>query len=344
MQRLMIALVGLSAAAAVPFVLAGGDTCSQKASPTAGATLVSTGGCTVEKSSACSTDKATLVSIGGSGCTAEKASTCSTDKTALVSTGGGCTAEKASTSSTDKPALVSTGGGCTAEKASTSSTDKPALVSTGGGCTAEKASTCSTDKPALVSTGGGACASEKTATVSTGDCADKTAAAKSSCCPSDKAASVDASLVSTGESAPAAKPLDALKSLVGRWEATKPVEGMPAAAIEFKLSSNGSTVVETMFPGQPHEMINTYVMDGDDLLLTHYCAAGNQPRMKLASNDGKTMKFKFVDATNLKSTEAPHMGALELTIVNENLINEKWTSFENGQATTHAEFELKRVK
>lgn len=278
MQRLMIALVGLSAAAAVPFVLAGGENCSQKASPTAGATLVSTGGCTAEKTSTCSTEKATLVSTGA------------------------------------------------------------------GAGTAEKASACSTDKTALVTTGGGACAAEKTATVSTGDCADKTAAAKSSCCPSDKAANGDASLVSTGEAAPAAKPLDALKSLVGRWEATKPVEGMPATAVEFRVSANGSTVVETMFPGQPHEMINTYVMDGDDLLLTHYCAAGNQPRMKLASNDGKTMKFKFVDATNLKSTDAPHMGALELTIVNENLINQKWTSFENGQATTHAEFELKRVK
>lgn len=345
MQRLIMAFVGLSAAAAVPFVLAGGDSCSTKANPTAGTTLVSTSGGDGAGSGCCPSQKAeTLVSTAAA--TAAKA--CPTEKTATVSTGGGsCTSgEKASTVSTgactaEKAATVSTGGSCSAEKAATVSTggscssDKAATVSTGGGA-------CSSDKAATVSTGD-ACTSDKAATVSTGgdhcatDKAAATVAEKSDCCPSEKSAT----LVSTGD---AAKPFDTLKGLVGRWESAKPVEGMPTAAIEFKVSSNGSAIVETMFPGQQHEMLNMYVMDGDDLLMTHYCAAGNQPRMKLVSNDGKTMKFAFVDATNLKDKNGSYMGELELTILGPDLIKEKWASFDKGQVATHAEFELKRVK
>ena len=255
---------------------------------------------------------------GGDNCSSKTtgATLVSTDGGAC--TGGVCPSEKAS-------AKVATASGCTSEKAT--------LVSTGGDDCSAKTATA------------GAC-TEKTKLVSTsGDqCTDKTAAA-SGCCPSgDKAAT----LVSTdgGAADQAAKPMETLKSLAGQWKQVEKDGQAPAeySAIDFKVSANGSVIVETMFPGQKHEMVNTYVMDGDRMLMTHYCAAGNQPRMQLVSNDGKTMKFKFVDATNLKSADAPHMGALELTILGPDRIREKWTSFEKGKEVHHAEFELERVK
>ena len=48
-----------------------------------------------------------------------------------------------------------------------------------------------------------------------------------------------------------------------------------------RTTGGGSAVTETLFPGTAHEMMSVYHMDGDDLVLTHYCAGGNQPRMML---------------------------------------------------------------
>lgn len=315
MRKTILSIAILAAgAAAVPFGFAGGDQCQKSAS--AGASLVSTGG-------------------DGGSCSSGGGAACPVGATAKASTASGCTSEKAT--------LVSTTGGdqCTEKTATAASagcSEKATLVSTTGGdqCT-EKAG----------ATAGAGC-SEKVSVVSTGGdhCADKTAAtaAKSGCCAGEKAAT----LVSTdGGAADQAtgKPLDALKALSGKWkEVAKAGDTNTNGALEFRVSAAGSVIVETMFPGQKHEMVNTYAMDGDRLLLTHYCASGNQPRMALVSNDGKTMKFKFVDGTNIKSPDAPYMGALELTILGPDRIHEKWTSFEKGKETQHVEFELERVK
>jgi hypothetical protein len=66
-------------------------------------------------------------------------------------------------------------------------------------------------------------------------------------------------------------------------------------------------------------------MDGDRLLLTHYCAAGDQPRMQATvSPDGKSISFDFVDATKLTSPETPHMRSLIFTFVDANHHIEEW--------------------
>ena len=77
---------------------------------------------------------------------------------------------------------------------------------------------------------------------------------------------------------------DELKSLAGTWRGEIEGEGgeaeaekMDEAIHEFRVSAAGTVVMETMGPGTEHEMINMYHIDGDDLVLTHYCAGGNQP-------------------------------------------------------------------
>ena len=76
--------------------------------------------------------------------------------------------------------------------------------------------------------------------------------------------------------------LKSMKALAGTWEGTHTMHGKEIpATIEYKVSSNGSTVVETMFPGTAHEMVNVYHDKSGKLAMTHYCSVGNQPHLDL---------------------------------------------------------------
>jgi hypothetical protein len=67
-------------------------------------------------------------------------------------------------------------------------------------------------------------------------------------------------------------------------------------------------------------------VDGDRLLLTHYCDAGNQPRMVgTVSPDGKTITFKFIDATNLQPAQGGHMQSAVFTFIGADHHTETWT-------------------
>ena len=63
-------------------------------------------------------------------------------------------------------------------------------------------------------------------------------------------------------------------------------------------------------------MTSVYHLDGPDLRLTHYCAAGNQPRLKASVIDEPAghVVFSFVDITNLKTPESGHVKAVDLRI------------------------------
>ena len=78
--------------------------------------------------------------------------------------------------------------------------------------------------------------------------------------------------------------LETMKKLAGTWlVADKDGKPTDQVASVIKVTAGGSAVQETMFPGQPHEMVSIYTADGPDLVMTHYCMLGNQPRMKAAA-------------------------------------------------------------
>jgi len=138
----------------------------------------------------------------------------------------------------------------------------------------------------------------------------------------------------------AAATLERIKKLEGTW--TLPAsEGTGGAAmnITFKSTAGGSAVIETMFVGTPKEMVNLYTADGDKIVLTHYCALGQQPRMKQAATDDKTIKFEFQDGGNIKSRDDGHMDAVALTVDGDKL-TEDWTFYADGKAIDHKVFEL----
>lgn len=156
---------------------------------------------------------------------------------------------------------------------------------------------------------------------------------------------------STSPSArPAAPTCDAnaafekLKKLAGTW-VDADAKGDDAKPVSvFRVTAAGSAVVETLFPSQDHEMITVYHLDGDSLMLTHYCAAGNQPRMRASRFvDGK-LKMDFAGATNLKSDKDTHMHDALLTFVDDDHFQSEWTHYIQGKADSSVKFNLVRRK
>lgn len=119
-----------------------------------------------------------------------------------------------------------------------------------------------------------------------------------------------------------------LKSLDGMWAGKSP-EGQDVQ-VSYRATSNGSALMSEILGKE--DMITMFHLDGDRLLMTHYCGAGNQPRMKAtASPDGKTVTFDFVDATNLASADAGHMHRMVLNLIDENHHTQQWTFLDHGK-------------
>ena len=128
--------------------------------------------------------------------------------------------------------------------------------------------------------------------------------------------------------------LEKLKTLVGTWVVSdkdgKPTEEVMSV---IKLTAGGSAIHETLFPGQPHEMISIYTADGPDLLMTHYCVLGNQPRMKASTKSlSNKLNFEFVGGTNLDPKKDKHMHAATLTIVDADHYEVDGVGWENGES------------
>jgi len=127
---------------------------------------------------------------------------------------------------------------------------------------------------------------------------------------------------------------DALKGLTGEWRG-KDTLGHQVEVTCRAISGGSAVLREFMEPSQKEDMVTMFHVDGDRLLLTHYCSAGNQPRMKgILSPDGKTITFDFVDATNLPSPKAGHMRRLVIHILSPDHHTEEWTFVENGKEDT----------
>lgn len=144
-----------------------------------------------------------------------------------------------------------------------------------------------------------------------------------------------------------AQAFDTLKSLAGTWHgtATMGTEQHPVD-LSYEVVSAGSAVLERLFLGTPHEMVTLYHKDGDRLLLTHYCSAGNQPRMQLvgwSAAPEATLSFSFADATNWAGEQELIMHDARITKISDDHIATTWTAWTNGKADHTANFDFQRV-
>lgn len=134
----------------------------------------------------------------------------------------------------------------------------------------------------------------------------------------------------------AAAGFNRIKSLVGEWQADTT---MGKARLTLELVASGTAILERESIGDMPPMITMYHLDGNRLLLTHYCMVGNQPRMQAQNYDPATkeIKFQFVDATNLPSANAAHMHSATFRFIDDQHFKSAWDFYDGGKPKeTHA--------
>lgn len=148
----------------------------------------------------------------------------------------------------------------------------------------------------------------------------------------------------------AQKSFDQLKTLAGSWEGhvtaipSNPDIDNKLVHASLRVTSMGNAIVHEMTgEGRPDDPITMLYLDGDRVMLTHYCDAGNRPRMTgKISADGKTVEFDFLDVAG--STQYGHMHHAVFTMIDANHHTEEWTYMEPGDKPVHARIELQRAK
>ncbi|HWC18397.1 MAG TPA: hypothetical protein VG498_15350, partial [Terriglobales bacterium] len=96
-----------------------------------------------------------------------------------------------------------------------------------------------------------------------------------------------------------------LTSLVGEWEAVQ--EGVPVKET-YTLTANGSVLMSETKPADSQPMITMFTVDGDHLIATHYCVAGNQPQMvtEVPGDLDKGLTFSLERVTGMKTPDDWH--------------------------------------
>jgi hypothetical protein len=135
-------------------------------------------------------------------------------------------------------------------------------------------------------------------------------------------------------------------ALSGTWRShsTKGWEGR----VTVSTIARGSVVLSTSrFVSQDSGGMATALhLDGDRLLLTHYCEARNQPRLAAssASEDGSTITFTFVDGTNMASRDEGHMDQVVWRFESDDTFTTRWTWYQDGRESWMEEIRHSRIR
>lgn len=139
----------------------------------------------------------------------------------------------------------------------------------------------------------------------------------------------------------AQKVLDRFKAMVGAWEGKSP--NSQTSLVKYQLVAGGTAVMSESHMIDD-DMTSMFYVDGNRLMMTHFCPSGNQPRMQATiSHDLKTVSFEFVDATNLSGPQVGHMHRAVYVFSDADHYSEEWTWKQEGKdAKFH--YEMTRAK
>ena len=105
-----------------------------------------------------------------------------------------------------------------------------------------------------------------------------------------------------------------LKTVEGSWQGT--IMDTPIT-FTIRAASSGTAILHegnTSGRRPPNHEITMFYLDGDRLLATHYCDAGNRTHMegKLSAGE-KTIEFSFLDVTG--STRGGYLKDMVITLI-----------------------------
>lgn len=127
-----------------------------------------------------------------------------------------------------------------------------------------------------------------------------------------------------------------LEKIEGNWKlANATTEPEQNFRLRYHFIARNSALVEVY--GDPAKQTTETIFhrDGDKLLATHYCARGNQPRLKASTkNEVNNLQFKFLDITNLKNKKDPHMVRMKYRFIDKDHFEKEETYLVDGQEKT----------
>jgi len=144
---------------------------------------------------------------------------------------------------------------------------------------------------------------------------------------------------------------DKLKSLAGSWvgplsmdaEHSDPSIAGKIGQFSLRVTSRGNAIVhEISVSGIPDHPVTMIYLEGDRLMATHYCDAGNRPRLVgTMSPDGNTITFEYLDLSG--GNEHGHMYKGVFTFLEDNRHTEEWTFMMPNDQTFTGRFDLERL-
>ncbi len=143
-------------------------------------------------------------------------------------------------------------------------------------------------------------------------------------------------LVSGITNAQTAADFNGLEAIEGNWKLVKATsEQEQNFRLRYHFIARNSALVEVY--GDPAKQTTETIFhrDGAELLATHYCARGNQPRLKAsAQQDTKRLQFNFLDITNLNNKKDPHMVRMTYRFIDKDHFEKAETYLVDGQEQT----------
>ena len=133
-----------------------------------------------------------------------------------------------------------------------------------------------------------------------------------------------------------------LTSLVGEWRG---LNGTAEIKLIYTLTADGSALMED-FRAANDTMVTMFTVDGDHLIATHYCAAGNQPQMitgPITDPSAKSLVFSLSRVTGMKTPDDWHNTGLTVNMEDQQHLTQVWTYEYKGQKGTNT-FRFTRTK
>ncbi|MEM9293163.1 MAG: hypothetical protein AAGD01_15890 [Acidobacteriota bacterium] len=157
-----------------------------------------------------------------------------------------------------------------------------------------------------------------------------------------------AELASAAELSPSQQAFELLKGLSGTWIGKGAYsaggDAFPAKH-EYRVTAAGHTVMEVQNVGTDHEMVSMFYLEDGHLVLNHYCAGGNQPKMALDESlfaaEG-TLNFDFLGGTNLDPKTDGHIHGGRFHLADDGTLKATWLSWSEGQPVGELVFTVQR--